>query len=138
MAIDLHASSLWVHYAISVVVLLCSQFTVVAPRRESAVVEDTSEIERLLAFTVRDSLSAAHIEPKTAASIMRIDYAQLLRQLRGEPQQHISLTRLIRLPWTFWFAFLPCLANLVLLKRLTVNPLPVYEQQQQERVKRSA
>lgn len=79
---------------------------------------DLSEIEQLLAGSVRDALSAAHIEIKHAASCMRISDSQLAKQLRGEPGHFISLTRLIQLPFMFWLFFVPALISLVYKKRM--------------------
>lgn len=80
---------------------------------------DTTEIEQLLAFAVRDALAAAHISVKDAAYHMQTDYTQLTRQLRAEPQQFLSLTRLIRLPFGFWVVFTPVLVSLVYRKRMS-------------------
>jgi len=76
------------------------------------------EAEQLLAFGIRDALGAAHIEIKQAAACMRMDESQLRRQLRGEPSQHVSLTRLIRLPFSFWLFFGPALIQIVYRKRM--------------------
>lgn len=78
---------------------------------------DTSELEMLLAQSVVNALHAAQLTQKEAAAAMRIDIKQLGRQLRGEPMQHLSLTKLIRLPFVFWLHFGPTLMWLVAKKR---------------------
>lgn len=79
---------------------------------------DTETLERLLAHAVVDALHMAHISRKEAAALMRIDVGQLNRQLRAEPMQHISLTRLMRLAGTsFWLWFGPALLLLVARER---------------------
>ena len=76
------------------------------------------ELEQFLAGAVRDALSAAHIPIKVAALCMGITESQLAKQLRGEPSHHISLTRLIRLPFSFWLFFGPSLISIVYKKRM--------------------
>lgn len=78
---------------------------------------DTAEIELLLAQSVVNALHAAQLTQKDAAAYMRIDIKQLGRQLRGEPMQHLSLTKLVRLPFVFWLSFGPALMYLVAKKR---------------------
>lgn len=80
-------------------------------------VVDTDEIELLLAEAVRDSLRMARITEDDAAGKMRMDVSLLRRQLRGEPNNHISLTRLIRLSYEFWLWFGPVLMFLVSKRR---------------------
>lgn len=79
---------------------------------------DTSELEKLLAQSVADALHNARICTKEAAGAMGISDSLLARQLRGEPGQHLSLTKLIRLPWEFWLWFGPTLMWLVAKKRI--------------------
>lgn len=79
---------------------------------------DTETLERLLAHAVVDALHMAQISRKEAAALMRMDVGQLNRQLRAEPMQHISLTRLMRLCGTsFWLFFGPCLLLIVARER---------------------
>lgn len=79
---------------------------------------DTETLERLLAHAVVDALHMAQISRKEAAALMRIDIGQLNRQLRAEPHQHISLTRLMRLCGTsFWLWFGPALLLIVARER---------------------
>lgn len=73
----------------------------------------TDELEKILAAAVLESLERARITTKEAAALMKLDESNLRKQLRGEPANHISLTRLIRLPWSFWLWFSPSLAYLV-------------------------
>ena len=79
---------------------------------------DTQELEQFLAFAVRDALNAAHIPIKVAALCMGITESQLAKQLRGEPSHHVSLTRLIRLPFGFWLFFGPALIQIIYRKRM--------------------
>lgn len=79
---------------------------------------DTATLERLVAHAVVDALHAAGVTRKEAAYLMRVDEAQLGRQLRAEPGAHISLTRLMRLCGTpFWFWFGPVLMLLIARER---------------------
>jgi hypothetical protein len=95
-------------YASMLLVVCCARLSVM----------DTTELEQLLLAAVVDALAAAHIEWKVAAATMRIDYGQMVKQLRSEPQQYLALTRLFRLPFTFWVAFTPALMTLLYKKRL--------------------
>lgn len=80
--------------------------------RLSAVETDT--LERLLAHAVVDALHMARVSRKEAAALMKVDYQQLGRQLRAEPGEHLSLTKMMRLCGTsFWFWFGPSLMLLV-------------------------
>lgn len=82
----------------------------------AAVSAPDDEIEALLRQAVIDALHAAHLTLKDAAFAMRLHHSQLEKQLRGEGL--ISLTRLVRLPWVFWFHFSPALIALVTKKHL--------------------
>lgn len=73
----------------------------------------TDELEKMLGLAVIDSLERARVTVKEAAALMKLDESQFRKQLRGEPSNHISLTRLIRLPWAFWLWFGPSLMYLV-------------------------
>lgn len=79
---------------------------------------NTDELEQFLACGVRDALNAAHVDLKVAASCMGITESQLGKQLRAEPSHHLSLTRLIRLPFSFWLFFGPALIQIVYRKRM--------------------
>ena len=79
---------------------------------------NTDELEQFLAFAIRDALQAAHIPLKVAAPCMGITESQLAKQLRAEPSHHISLTRLIHLPFGFWLFFGPALIQIVYRKRM--------------------
>jgi hypothetical protein len=78
---------------------------------------DTTSLEQTLAQAVVDALAAAHITTKEAAAAMRLDVSQLSRQLSATPGYHISLTRLVRLPFEFWLFLGPQLMYLVARKR---------------------
>lgn len=71
------------------------------------------DLEQILGRAVLESLEHAHITVKEAAALMRLDESQFRKQLRGEPSNHLSLTRLVRLPYTFWLWFSPSLIYLV-------------------------
>jgi hypothetical protein len=73
----------------------------------------TDDLERDLGQAVLDALDRAQITVKEAAAIMRLDESNLRKQLRGEPSNHISLTRLLRLPYRFWLWLSPSLIYLV-------------------------
>jgi hypothetical protein len=79
---------------------------------------DTDELEHLLAQAVIDALNAAHLSIKEAAFYMRIDESQLRKQLRVEPSQHLSLFKVIHLPFSFWLHFGPALIAIVYRKRM--------------------
>lgn len=81
-------------------------------------VASTDEIEKMLCQAVTDAMHAAHLSVKEVAAYMRLDEAQLRHQLRGSPSNHLSLTRLIRLPFSFWLFFGPALIAIVYRKRL--------------------
>lgn len=79
---------------------------------------DTTHLEQLVAQAVQQAFHAAQLTRKEAAALMRIDESQLGKQLRGEPGQHISLTRLMRLTGTgFWIWFGPTLLLIVARER---------------------
>jgi len=73
----------------------------------------TDELEKDLGQAVLDSLDRAQITVKEAAAIMHLDESNFRKQLRGEPSHHISLTRLLRLPYRFWLWLSPSLIYLV-------------------------
>jgi len=73
----------------------------------------TDDLEKALGQAVLDSLDRAHITVKEAAAIMHLDESNFRKQLRGEPSNHISLTRLLRLPYRFWLWLSPSLIYLV-------------------------
>jgi hypothetical protein len=73
----------------------------------------TDDLEKDLGQAVLDSLDRAQITVKEAAAIMHLDESNFRKQLRGEPSNHISLTRLLRLPYRFWLWLSPSLIYLV-------------------------
>lgn len=73
----------------------------------------TDDLERVLGQAVLDALDRAQLTVKEAAAIMRLDESNFRKQLRGEPSHHISLTRLLRLPYRFWLWLSPSLIYLV-------------------------
>jgi len=73
----------------------------------------TDGLERDLGQAVLDALDRAHLTVKEAAALMRIDESQFRKQLRGEASNHLSLTRLMRLPYRFWLWLSPSLIYLV-------------------------
>lgn len=77
----------------------------------------THELDQELAKAVLTTLTLAEITRKEAATAQGLDEAQFNRQLRCESHHHISLNRLIRLPWKFWLFFGPTLAYIVARKR---------------------
>jgi hypothetical protein len=79
---------------------------------------DTDELEHLLLDTILQCMTNAHLTMKESAHYQRIDESQLRKQLRGEPSQHISLTRLLRMPFSFWLHFAPALIQIVYRKRM--------------------
>ncbi len=80
---------------------------------------DLAPLEQVLGDAVLASLDAARITVKEAASLMKIDESQLRKGLRGEPSHHLSLNRLVRLPFGFWLHFSPTLTYLVAKKNVT-------------------
>ncbi len=79
---------------------------------------DLSQLEQVLGDAVLTSLDAARITVKEAASLMAIDESQLRKGLRGEKSYHLSLNRLVRLPFAFWLHFSPALTYLVARKNV--------------------
>lgn len=80
-------------------------------------VATTDELELLLAETVRKCLFNADITEEQAALKMRIDVSQFRRQLRCDPKAHLSLNRMLRLPYKSWLLFGPVLMWIVAKKR---------------------
>jgi hypothetical protein len=76
------------------------------------------EMERLLVDAVKDVVLSSGLSLKECAFHMRIDARQLQRQLAMEPNQYIALTKLFRLPFRFWLAFIPTLMFLLAKKRV--------------------
>lgn len=74
---------------------------------------DASQLEQTLGDAVLSALQSARITVKEAAVLMAIDESQLRHGLRGEKGYHLSLNRLVRLPFTFWLTFSPTLIYLV-------------------------
>jgi hypothetical protein len=75
-------------------------------------------IEQLLGDAVQLSLSNARIVVKDAATLMRMDESQLRHALRGDKGYHLSLNRLVQLPFAFWLHFSPALTYLVAKKNV--------------------
>jgi hypothetical protein len=83
----------------------------------------TDDLEQLAAQAVIDALHAARISRKEAAALMGLDEAQLNRQLRAEPMNHLSLFRLLRMATStkgvvFWAVLTPALGYLIAQRRL--------------------
>lgn len=78
-----------------------------------ATASGTDALEHALGEAVRESLHLARLTEKSAAALMGTDESNLRKALRGEAGHHISLTRLVRLPFTFWLFFSPTLTYLV-------------------------
>lgn len=74
---------------------------------------DASELEETLGEAVLVSLQRARITVKEAAALMAIDESQLRHGLRNEAGYHLSLNRLVKLPFSFWLTFSPTLTYLV-------------------------
>lgn len=98
----LHRVSLW--HALALVLFVFGQ-------KCSTV--DTSDLEKLLGEAVSLALEHARLVVKDACFLMRVDERHFRKGLRAEENAHISLTRLVRLPFTFWLAFTPSLLYLV-------------------------
>jgi len=98
-----HGSISWWHFALVGIWIFCN--------RASAM--DLAPLEKLLGDAVLLSLTNARITVKEAAAFMQFDESQLRKCLRGDPMHHMSLTRLIRLPYSFWLHFSPALIYLV-------------------------
>jgi hypothetical protein len=77
-----------------------------------ATVTATQDLEQVMCEAVIRSLENARITIKEAAALMKIDESQLRHGLRGEKGYHLSLNRLIRLPFAFWLHFSPALVYL--------------------------
>lgn len=80
---------------------------------------DLQDLEQLLGAAVLDALERAHLPVKVACDLMRWDESNFRKAARGEPAHHISLTRLLRLPMTWWMVFLPSLSYLVVKTHVT-------------------
>lgn len=74
------------------------------------------ELEKILCAAVLTCLERSEITVKESAALQGLDESQWRKQLRGEPSHHISLTRLIRLPYKFWLWFAPALMYLIVQK----------------------
>ena len=81
--------------------------------------QTTDERERLLGAAVLEGLDHAKLTVKEAACLMHWDESNLRKSLRGEPGHHMNLTRLLRLPVSFWMWFLPTLTYLVMRQNVT-------------------
>jgi len=103
----MHGSVFWGNAAIFLVLFLLRASTV-----------DLSTREAELRAAVATTIWIVHLEMKQAADIMGIDKSTLGKQLQGVEGYPISLTRLFRLPLTFWLAFTPVLISLVIRKHL--------------------
>jgi hypothetical protein len=79
----------------------------------TAAAADHGDLERVLGEAVSTALAAARITVKEAAALMAMHESQLYKCLRADRGHHISLTRLVRLPFSFWMAFSPALLWLV-------------------------
>lgn len=79
---------------------------------------ETIDLEAMLRQGILDAMHAAHLSVQETAFAQRICERQWRKQLAGEDQHQISLTRLIRMPFTFWLSFGPALMALIYRKRL--------------------
>lgn len=80
---------------------------------------DLSDLERMLGEAVIEALERAHIPVKVACAAMTMDESNFRKALRGEPSNHFSLNRLLRLPYSFWLFFLPTLSYIVAKTHIT-------------------
>lgn len=85
-----------------------------------AALRPSDDLEQIMCEAVIRSLEAARLTIKEAASLMKIDESQLRHGLRGEKGYHLSLNRLVRLPFAFWMHFSPELVYLTA-KRNALN-----------------
>lgn len=77
---------------------------------------ETDELEKLVAEAVVNAMHMAGLTGKELAAIMRIDEAQLRRQLKPEPYQHLSLARVVR-AWQLWPYLGPALLTIIAKRR---------------------
>ncbi len=77
---------------------------------------EIDDLEKLVADAVSDAMHFARLSTKEMADRMRIDESQLRKQLRGEPHQHLSLSRLVRV-WEIWVFLGPALLAIVARRR---------------------
>lgn len=82
----------------------------------------TDDLDAIAAQAVIRCLDKAELSRKEAASVMGLNEAQLNRQLRAEPMNHLSIARLLRLATipagvVFWAHFGPTLFYLVAERR---------------------
>lgn len=81
--------------------------------------DEDREIEALVLQALIDCLARAHIQTKVACSVMGMDRSQWSQIEQGRPGHHMpSLTKLLRLPWEFWFLFVPELVWIVARKNV--------------------
>jgi len=81
-------------------------------------VQHSEELEVVLGEAVGLSLVQARLTIKEAAALMRIDESQFRHSLRGGKGYHLSLNRLLRLPFAFSLHFGPALIYLVAKKNI--------------------
>lgn len=81
--------------------------------------QSSDDLEVTLGAAVSLSFAHARLTTKEAAALMRIDESQLRHCLRGDKGYHLSLNRLLRLPFGFWLHFGPALIYLVAKKNMT-------------------
>lgn len=77
------------------------------------------DLEALACEAVRNALDRAHICVKEAAFLMQLDESNLRKQLKREPNFHLSFCRMFRLPFLFWMHLWPEIILLVAKKRLS-------------------
>lgn len=70
-------------------------------------------LDKLLGAATLLCFELSRITVKEAAPIMGMDESHLRQALRGEAAHHLSLNRLVRLPFAFWLHFGPALIYLV-------------------------
>lgn len=76
----------------------------------------TDDLEQIVADAVTAAMHAAGLTAKEMAFRMRIDESQLRKQLRAEPQNHLSLSRLVRV-WEIWIFLGPAILAIVARRR---------------------
>lgn len=83
-----------------------------------ATVASTPDLEAMLRDAITDALHGAHLSIQETAYAQGICERLWRQQLAGESHRHISLTKLIKLPFSFWLFFGPSLMAVIYRKRL--------------------
>lgn len=104
----LHAFVVWLKLASAYTALAAvasSAWMAAAPMTDE-------EIARMVGQAVIDALNAAHITVDHACDVMKLARSQFSAQVNGRPGAHLSVVRLLKLPWEFWLQFGPRLLYL--------------------------